>query len=157
MKNKTCSIALKNLHDLDKSFSMFVYNNDMAAIKAAGAVDCSYNVLLNKFNPDIETHKPTFSEVLQTSAYTGDLSIFETAASLLGYGIYKIEETKSESSMLHCVFSSIGASANIANLYDKAMADGKVDASERNELIGAVNEAERKLKELRAKLTVKAA
>lgn len=157
MRNKTCSITIKNLHEVDRAFSMFVYNNCMRSVSDSGVVECSYNVLLNKFNPDNETHKPSFNEVVKTAAHTGDLSILESGLSVLGYGIHKKEHEHTESSMLHCVLSSVSASANITGLYDTAMADGVLDNRERKQMLDAVSEAEKKLKELRAKLTVKAA
>lgn len=155
MKKVNTAIELKNSQILDEACVIFRGRHCMERVATKMAM--SANVLRNKFNPDSEYHKLSLLESVVTAGITGDVSVLQSAISMLGFGIFKIDEQKSDSSILHCVFSSIGASATIANLYDKAMADGVVDDKERNSLLNAVTDAERKLKELRAKLTVKVA
>ena len=155
MSQVNTSIEIKDSHKLDEAMTAF--RNRHCMERLAPKMLMSGNVLRNKLNADQERHKLTLAESIISASITGDTSILEAGLNMLGYGLHKLEEIESGSTLLHSVFSSIKHSSNVASIYDKSMTDGVLDNAEREEMLKAVNDAERQLKEIRAKLTIKAA
>ena len=74
MRNKPCSVEIKNSHSLEVAMQEFsrAHRLDLLAPK----VGCSANVLRNKLNPDQEFHKLTLNETVLLTAITGDYLFF---------------------------------------------------------------------------------
>jgi hypothetical protein len=155
MKSKTCSVELVNEHILDDAIVSFRRAHNLERLGKLS--NGSANVIRNKLTPTCTTHHITLDNAVAWSVVTNDISMLTAALNSLDYGTYKIETAETKTSLLSCVFSTVGTAANIAGLYDKAMTDGVLDSAERAQILKAVDDAERKLQELRGKLGFKAA
>ncbi|MFC4699361.1 phage regulatory CII family protein [Glaciecola siphonariae] len=147
MKTKNTFIEIKDSHCLEdamRSFSKY-QRLDILAPK----IGCSPNVLRNKLNPDQEFHKLTALEVILLTHITGDETLLSAMGRMIGFTMYRPATEKSAiSDLMHGVLKTQGAAGHICDIYQQAIEDKVITSNERDELLEAINKAQRHLSEL---------
>ncbi|MEH6711614.1 MAG: phage regulatory CII family protein [Paraglaciecola polaris] len=142
----------KNPLAVEQAMRQFRSQNDCALL--ARKMGKSQNVLIDKLNPDRETHKLCLLEAASLTELSGDLSLLEGFADFCGMKLYEpLEGEANSENVVSLIMRKQGLSGHFCDLYERAMSDGKLDSNERTDLVGAVDDVIGVLVKLKANLS----
>lgn len=141
----------KNPQAVEQGMRQFREQNDCALL--ARKMGKSQNVLIDKLNPDRDTHKLCLLEAASLTELSGDTSLLEGFAAFCGLKLYEQPNAApSQDNVVKLILRNQGLSGRFCELYERAMSDGMLDNQERPELISAIDDVIGVLVKLRANL-----
>lgn len=135
------------MQDLEQAAYSTVHDSDIPPKQIAELVGISYQVLLNKANPQNDTHKLTIAEALAIMIHTKNHAILHSLkTSLESRG----ETNKNIVRSLVDVSKDVG---DVVRIVDEAAADGKITQLEKRRCTKEINEAITSLEMLKSALS----
>lgn len=107
----------------------------------------NHQTLINKCNPNSETHKLTLREAMAMMINTGDVQILEVLASELGYTI-EPKASRSTKDLMAAVLTADAEHGDVGRSIQEALADGRLTPREVAKVRDEVSEAKRALDDL---------
>ena len=135
------------MNQVDIAVYNTVHESDMGAKEIAQRLGMSHQILINKSNPNNETHKLTLNESLAVQMATDSTAIIEAQALLLGVQVLPKFKSKPESLMMS-VLKATKEHGDVSKKIAEALADGRFTAKEKQECHREVSEAIQSLAEL---------
>lgn len=134
------------MQNLDIAITETIHNSDISAKEIAERMGKSHQVLLNKANPNNDTHHLTLHEGAAAIKATGNMAILDALSSMFGYGDYA-QKPKTEC-MIEALLNAMKENADIGLAVHSAVMDGKLTVTEKNEIIREIREAKTALIDL---------
>ena len=133
---------------LDMAVYDIVHNSELPAKAIASRIGTNHQVLINKANPQCETHKLTLREAISIQLITGRSNILRAMQTELG--IAKDESPKE--SLLEALLVASGEHGDVVNCIKDALADGRFTPREREQCQQEIDEAISALTRLRQRV-----
>jgi hypothetical protein len=107
----------------------------------------NHQTLINKCNPNTETHKLSLREAVAMMMHSGDIQILEVLAAELGYTV-EPKATRGTRDLMTAVLNADAEHGDVGRSIQEAMVDGRLTAREVAKVRDEVTEAKRALDEL---------
>ncbi|ADZ91073.1 hypothetical protein GV054_09020 [Marinomonas mediterranea] len=130
---------------IDQAIYDTVHDSDMPPKEIARRLGSNYQVMINKANPQNETHRLTLRESVAIQLLTGNHAIYRAMGLELSI---KAEESKSLS-ILECVLNAGKEHGDVLSTIQKALADGRLTLREQEQCQREITEAIEALMALR--------
>jgi hypothetical protein len=127
------------MQDIDRAITETIHNSDISAKEIAEGTGKSHQVLLNKANPNNDTHHLTLHEAVAVIKLTGNTAILDALNSIFGYGEYA-RKPKTEL-LIDALLNAIKENADVSIAIRASVADGKLSATEKTEVLREIREA----------------
>lgn len=135
------------MQDLEQAAYSTVHDSDIPPKQIAELVGISYQVLLNKANPQNDTHKLTIAEALAIQIHTKNHAILHAMKAALD------KRDKPQKSILRSLVDMSKEVGDVVRIVDEAAADGHIAMIEKRSCIKEINEAITSLEMLKASLS----
>ncbi len=130
---------------IDQALYDLVHNSDMSAKEISSLLGVGHQVLINKANPQTETHKMTLREAVAIQLITGNHAIYRAMGMELSIKAKKVETL----GILESVLNAGKEHGDVLAMIHKAMADGKMTMREQEQCQREITEAIESLMALR--------
>lgn len=107
----------------------------------------NHQTLINKCNPNSDTHKLTLREALAMMINTGDVQILEVLAAELGYRLEQ-KQSRPARDLMSAVLTADAEHGDVGRTIHEALMDGRLTPREVATIRDEVSEAKRSLDEL---------
>ena len=133
------------MDSLDQAIYDIVHNSDIKPKGIADRVALSHQVLLNKANPNCESHHMTVREAHAILLHTGNLAVVN--AMQTEFSLYQRKSVPV--SVLASVLSAGKEHGDVLATIQAGLEDGKLTEAEKSEIFKEIDETEAALKLLR--------
>ncbi|MCU7959986.1 MAG: phage regulatory CII family protein [gamma proteobacterium symbiont of Bathyaustriella thionipta] len=99
-----------------------------------------HQVLINKLNPNDETHLPTIAEFISIVQDTGDTQVVDVLCALLG-GRFVTRSNQQHDSVLAAVLNANSEYGDVARVVQGSLCDGNISESEWQLIMREIAEA----------------
>ena len=142
----------KNPLAVEQAMRQFRANNDCALL--ARKMGKSQNVLIDKLNPDRDTHKLCLLEAASLTELSGDMTLLQGFADFCGLQLFEPPESEvTGDKVISLVLRRQKISGHFAELLEKALDnDGVIDQTEAAELLPLANDLQAVVAKLVANL-----
>lgn len=123
------------MQDLEQAIYSIVHDSDMPPKRIAELVGVSYQVLLNKANPQNDTHKLTCGEALAIQIHTENHAILHAMKAALD------KRDRPQKDIVRSLVDVSKEVGDVVRIVDEAAEDGKVTSTEKRRCIKEINEA----------------
>ena len=132
--------------DIDTAAQVVVHETDGLSVQQiASMAGMRYQTLINKVNPDNDTHKLTLREAVALQQVTGNHAILHTMETLLG-------DRATEQEPLQALLTSAIKHGDVVKLVNNALEDGHLTASERRDCLKVIAESIKGLQDVQQSL-----
>ena len=132
---------------IDQAVYETVHNSEMPAKEIARRIGMSHQILINKANPQCETHKLTLLESVAIQLVTGSKSIHRAVGVELSIDDSDLPVTKNN--LLESVLSASKEHGDVVGAVQAALADGRFTLREKERCQKEIDESMSALSELR--------
>ncbi|WP_281545868.1 phage regulatory CII family protein [Grimontia sp. SpTr1] len=136
---------------LDTAVYSTVHDSPIPARQIAQQLGMSHQVLINKANPQSDSHKLSLREALAVQLITGNYRILEAMTTELD--LHKAEEQRT-ASLLESVLKATAEHGDVVKVIQDALEDGVFSLREREKCQQEVDEAIKALETLRKAIVV---
>jgi len=134
--------------DIDTAAQVVVHEtNGLSVQQIADMAGMRYQTLINKVNPENDTHKLTLREAVALQQVTGNHAILNTMASLL-------EAQPSILTPIQALLASVISQGDLVKLVNDALSDGRVSDNERRAISASIANQIKTLQDVQQSVSV---
>lgn len=131
---------------LDIAVHDSIHDSKIKSKEIAELMGKSHQVLINKGNPNCDTHHLTLQESVALMRHTGNMQILQTLNAMFNQGEY--EKPNKHKTVMSALLHSMKEHGDIGIAIEKAFVDKRITAREKAEIIKEIREEVDSLRDL---------